>query len=373
MRILMFSWRGPNHPNAGGAEISTHEHTKGWVKKGHQVSLFTAYFKGAKKEEIIDGVRIMRKGNQLFGVHVQAFKWYLFQEHPKFDLVIDQFHGIPFFAPFYVRGKKLAFIHEVAKDVWQLNEWLFPLNFFISIVGKFVEPLIFRLYKNIPFMTVSQSTKKDLIDWGIKKENVTVIHNGVSVPKITIPNKEKTETVTFLGALAKDKGIEKALEVFKYLKKNYKQKLQFWVIGKCSSNYLDFLKRLSQQLNLESIKFWGYVSEKKKFELLARSHLLVNTSIREGWGLVVIEAASMGVPSVAFNVPGLKDSIVNNTTGILVEGYSTSDLGNNIIKLLEDKKMYNSMCTNAVSWSKNFSWEKASSESLKLINRITHH
>ncbi len=121
MNILILSWRGIGHPNAGGAEIVTHEHAKGWVKAGHQVILFTSYFPDAKREEVIDGIEIKRYGRQMLGVQWEAFKWYLFGVHCKFDLVIDQFHGIPFFTPFYVRSKKIAFIHEVAKEVWRLN------------------------------------------------------------------------------------------------------------------------------------------------------------------------------------------------------------------------------------------------------------
>src|SRR6266498_3127303 len=110
MNILIFSWRGPKHPNAGGAEISTHEHAKGWVKAGHRVTLFTSYFPNSKKEEVIDGIEVKRYGRQMFGVQWEAFVWYLFKPHEKFDLVIDEFHGIPFFTPLYVKVKKMGFI-----------------------------------------------------------------------------------------------------------------------------------------------------------------------------------------------------------------------------------------------------------------------
>lgn len=371
MNILIFSWRGPKHPNAGGAEISTHEHAKGWVNAGHQVTLFTSYFKGAKKEEIINGIKIIRKGSYVFGVHLNALKWYLVDRRQQFDIVIDQFHGIPFFTPLFVRCKKLGFIHEVTKEVWKLNSWKWPLNLLPSILGTVFEPLIFRLfYKNIPFMTVSKSTKQDLIRWGIPKRNITVIHNGINILKINLPSKEKKKTAMFLGAISRDKGIEDVIRVFKEID-NKEQGWQFWVVGKSDFRYLSFIKKLAKNLGiLNKIKFFGYVSENKKFELLKRSHVLINPSIREGWGLVVIEAAASGTPTVAYNVTGLRDSIVDGKTGILCLENSVEHLTGNVVSLLNQKERYVRMCGEAIAWSKKFSWDKASTESLKLIESV---
>ena len=242
MNILIFSWRGPGHPNAGGAELSTHEHAKAWVATGHPVTLFTSYFEGGKKEEYIDGVKIIRKGSDVFGVHVQAFFWYLFDNHMKFDLVVDEFHGIPFFTPLYVKTQKLGFIHEVAKEVWWLNPWPKPFNLIPGIIGTLFESLIFKLfYRHTSFMTVSESTKKDLLDWGIPVDNVKVIHNGINFIS-TKAGKEKKKTLMFLGALAKDKGVEDALKVFSIINKK-DLAFQFWVVGYGSPDYLKELKK----------------------------------------------------------------------------------------------------------------------------------
>lgn len=119
LKILIFSWRGPKHPHQGGAEIVTHEHAKAWVRAGHDVTLFTSHFDDAEFEETIDGVKIIRAGSQILTVQLKAFLWYFFRNKNSFDLVIDQFHGLPFFTPLYVRSQKLAFIHEVTKDVWK--------------------------------------------------------------------------------------------------------------------------------------------------------------------------------------------------------------------------------------------------------------
>lgn len=371
MNILVFSWRGPGHPNAGGAEISTHEHAKSWVRAGHSVTLFTSDFGGGKKEEVVDGVKVIRAGRQVLGVQIEALKWYLFGRHPKFDLVVDQFHGLPFFTPLFFKGKKLAFIHEVTKEVWKYNTWSPPLNILPSILGPFFEPVILKLfYKNTPFMTVSDSTKKDLSQWSIPEKNITVVHNGIDKPRITVlPSKEKKKTLIFLGAISKDKGVEDAIKTFSYINQQ-EQDWQFWIVGKSDQKYLQQLKKEVDKLGLENkVKFWGYVSEKEKYRLLAKAHLMVNPSIREGWGLVVIEAASVGTPTVGYDVPGLRDSIQDNKTGILSNS-NPYDCSEAIISLISDRDKYNKIRNNCLKWGKEFSWDKSCKGSLGLIEKL---
>ena len=358
MHILVLSWRGPGHPLAGGAEISTLEHIKGWVKGGHQVTWFTSIFPSCLQQETINGVQIIRHGVDVFGVHLEAFRWYVFGSHPRFDLVVDQFHGIPFFTPLYVRTKKLAFIHEVAKEVWWLNPWPKPFNLIPAVIGKIGEPLIFKfLYTQIPFMTVSESTKKDLELFGVKK--VTVVHNGVSLPeKLPHVSKEKVFTVIYLSALAKDKGIEDAIKAFELFHRRFPRS-KFWIVGKGEDSYVLYLKS-----RCKFGKFWGFVTERKKFELLARAHVLLNPSVHEGWGLVNIEANSVGTPVVGYKVAGTKDSVIDRKTGILVQEKKVDGL----VTAVEKIKLGTNWASDCKRWARNFSWYKSVQESLKLLN-----
>ncbi len=370
MNILILNWRDPEHPNAGGAEQVTLEHAKGWIKGGHNVWWFSSTFQEAKTNEFIDGVNIIRSGRQVFGVHIKACLWYLFKKHPKFDLVIDQFHGIPFFTPLYMRTKKLAFIHEVAKEVWNLNPWPKPFHIIPAIFGTLLEPFVFKiLYKNIPFMTVSESTRDDLKKWGIN--NIKVIHNGVllHLPN-PLPKKEKVPTALFLGAISPDKGIFDAIKTFAEIVK-MDAVWQFWIVGKGTKEIIDDLQNLAREMQIDKqITFWGFVDEKKKFELLSRANILINPSIREGWCLVNIEASASGTPVVGYNSAGLRDSIKNGRTGTLVESRNYKKLAEEAISLMNDKKRYNEYSHNSIAWSKSFRWEKSITKSLDLIERV---
>lgn len=365
MNILIFSWRGIGHPRAGGAEQVSHEHAKYWVQKGHSVTLFTSSFEGSKNFEVVDGVQIIRQGSEKLVVHICAFIWFVFGKHDKFDLVVDEVHGIPFFTPLYVRGKKLAFIHEVAKEVWWLN-----FNYLAALLGFTFEPFIFKfIYKGIPFMTVSESTKRDLMNFDIPAKHITVVHNGVRTIKVT-SKKEKRKTAMFIGALAKDKGIEDALRVFSLIDKRGSS-WQFWVVGRGTAEYLKFLKSFCKNLGIENrVKFFGFVSEKRKFVLFSKAHVLVNPSIREGWGLVNIEANSVGTPVVGYDVAGMRDSVISGKTGELVEVGDTDKLAFQIISLV-DSRVYKRFQKGALVWSRKFDWGKSGRQSLDLVENLT--
>lgn len=371
MNILVFSWRDIKHPLAGGAEQVMHEHMKGWIAGGHLVTFFSSSFPNAKNEEVIDGVKIIRKGSQYLSCHIYAFFWYLFSNHNKFDLVVDEFHGWPFFTPFYVFGTKtLAVIQEMTKEVWFKYPLPYGLNYILGVIGYILEPLFFLPYRRTHFMTGSESAKKELISVGIKDKMIDVVSHGVilDLPK-RIPLKEKIKTVIFLGALAKDKGIEDAIRCFSVM--DSKMACKFWVVGGGDRDYLKFLEGLAKGLGVEIIFFGGRdkVNDRRKFELLSRAHIMINPSVREGWGLVNIEANSVGTPIVAYNSVGLIDSVKNGFSGIICKKNSPEAMASEVLEIFKDERKYKKLSRNAILWSKSFSWEKSKKQSLSLIEK----
>ncbi|KKR88186.1 MAG: Glycosyltransferase, family 4 [Candidatus Woesebacteria bacterium GW2011_GWB1_41_10] len=368
MNILVLSWRDSKHPLAGGAEQVMHEHMKGWVKVGHTVVHFSSYFRGGSLGELLDGINFIRRGRQFLGVQIAAFFWYLFGKHIRFDLVVDEFHGWPFFTPLYIKLPKLAVIQELTREVWFSYPLPFGLNFLFGTIGYLMEPLFFLPYRNVHFMTGSESAKNELLTVGIKEESITVVPHGViianSEKRIA---KSKIKTILFLGALAKDKGIEDAIKTFGILRTlgDY----QFWVVGKSDRKYLKSLKAMVER-NKVSVKFFGYVSHREKFALLSKAHLLINPSIREGWGLVNIEANVVGTPVVAYNSPGLIDSVKNGITGVICDENTPDSMAGEVTALLRDTQRYEKMRKNAIVWAKGFSWKKSMRESQMLVDRV---
>lgn len=374
MRILVFSWRDPKHPLAGGAEQVMHEHMKGWIKAGFKVTLFSSKASGLKPEENIDEVKIIRKGSQYVGVQIAAFLFYL-KNRNSYDFLVDQFHGLPFFTPLYSKKPKIAVIQETARKVWFLNQFPLPLNLLIGATGFILEPFFFLFYRKTFFATGSLSAKIDISKMGVPQKNITVWPHGKKIEDLRFKiGKEKKKTITFLGVLSKDKGIVDAIRCFKLLSK-MNSDYQFWVIGKPESEQFgQNIKKLAKDLGLEKkIKFWGYVSQIKKFELLKRCHVLINPSVREGWGLVNIEANAMGIPVVSYKSAGLVDSVKQNYSGVFCKKNTYAEMTITVDILLNNKTRYLRLCKTAVEWGEKFNWENSVKISLRAIEKIARN
>lgn len=364
MKVLILNWRDIKHPLAGGAELSLKKHADYWVRKGAEVTWVSSSAKGLKKKEMIDSIQILRMGNHF----TAALSFFIYSKKNKFtdfDLVIDSFHFFPYFSSYYInRNKIIALINEVAGRVWFAN-----LFFPASLIGYLIEPFIIRAYKNIPFITGSKSAAFDLEKIGIKKKNIYVINHGFNKPEkdFISHEKRKNPTLIFIGRISKDKGIEDAIRMIK-IAQDKKKLWKLWIVGKFESrDYEKKIISMIEELDLASLcKLWGYVNEEEKFRLICRSHLLIHPSYKEGWGLNVIEANYFGVPAVGYDVEGLRDSIVNKKTGLLVKPNPKS-LFEGVERILDDTSLYKKLSLEAKKWSSNFSWEKAGEKSWRVI------
>lgn len=365
MNILILNWRDPKNPKSGGAEIVTLEHAKAWVKEGNKVTWFTSRFDGSKKSEEIEGINIVRRGNSLTVYLLTPF-FYFFSK-TKFDIVVDEIHGLPFFTPIFAKIPKIAFIHEVADEIW---DYMFP--FPINVIGKIIEPLYFKLYKNIKFWTDADSAIDDLVKRGIKRKNCFAINCPINNNSLnSLPVKEKKPTFIFVSRVVKMKGIEEVIRAFFYILRDEKN-ARLWIVGDGDKAYVDKLKQTMRSYSISpKVKFFGKVSNIQKLQLLKKAHLLLHASIKEGWGLVVIEAASQATPSVVFDVAGLKDSVKNNNTGIVLSQNSAKEMATQALLLIKDKDRYTNFQKNALVWAKSLTWPKATSQSLALLKEVS--
>jgi glycosyltransferase involved in cell wall biosynthesis len=366
MKILILSWRDIKSPFAGGAEIFTFENARRWVASGHEVTWFTSGFETNPKEESIEGVKIIRRGSETT-VHYQAFRHYHKFFRGKFDLVIDEINTIPFFTPLYIKEKKVVLIFQLAREVW-FHETFFPL----SLIGFFAEYFYLRIYRNIPVITISESTKQDLLNLGFSKK-IFVLPIGITFkPLEQVPQKEDNPTLVFVGRLRRSKRVHHIIKALRFLKIKIPN-IRLRIIGRVGrSDYLSRLNHLIRKYDLgENVIFHGYVDELTKQGLLKKAHAIVITSAREGWGLAVTEANALSTPAIAYNVPGLKDSIRNGETGILVKKNSPHSLSRAILTMLQDKGLlYQKLSLNALEWSKKFCWDKSAEQSLTILSDL---
>lgn len=364
MNILILNWRDIKNPKSGGAEIVTMMHAKEWIKKGHGVTWFTSRFKDAPRLELVEGVEIVRLGNHIM-VHLLAPLYYLLNKK-KFDFVIDEIHGVPFMTPLYVRKPLIAFIHEVAEEIW---DYVYP--FPVSKIGRIYEKIYLKLYKNIHFWTDAGSTVQDLLKHGVEKNKCIVIPCPFKGSIVRLPQEKKRPyNFVFISRLVKMKGAEDVLRAFSIINQ-FDNDTTLSIIGGGEAEYIKYLKSIAKNLGLQKkIQFLGRISDNEKYRILKHSFVLLHASIKEGWGLVVIEAASQSTPSVVYNVNGLRETVLHGKTGVIVKENNYVGLANGAIELLRDNKQYSKLQKECLRWAKKISGLQPMNKSLRLLETV---
>jgi glycosyltransferase involved in cell wall biosynthesis len=317
VRILIFNWKDLAHPAAGGAEVFTEEVARALVQRGHSVTLHAADVEGRPEREVVQGVQIVRAGGR-FGVYRAARGFWAREGRGAFDVVVDEINTRPFLTPRWLRGTPVvALIHQLAREIWSY-ETPFP----VSVLGRYVlEPWWLRAYRDVPAITVSASSAASLRahhGW----RDVTVVPEGWTEHPAPSSAKEARPTVVFLGRLVAMKRPQDAIDAFQILRRKVPV-AQLWVIGD-GPVHLDAV---------EGVTRLGRLPRDEVVQRLAAAHVLVATSVREGWGLNVSEAAACGTPSIGYAVPGLVDSL-QASGGATVE-HSPAALGEALTRFFE--------------------------------------
>jgi glycosyltransferase involved in cell wall biosynthesis/O-antigen/teichoic acid export membrane protein len=356
---LFVNWRDIEHPGAGGAETFVHEVARRWVECGHEVTVLSSGFPGATRSAEIDGVRIRRLGRLRTG----SFHALVQRELARirgFDVVVESVNTIPFLTPIWRRRlpPTISLVHQLAVDVWDAE-----LPRPMARVGRQLEQRLLQLYRDVPVVAVSESTRSDLLGLGLS--NVSVVAPGRDEPPdVREVPKEPVPTFLFVGRLAANKRPDHAVEAFAAIKRALPL-AQLWVIGSGP------LERGLRDAAPDDVSFFGRVSREELFERMARAHGLLVPSVREGWGLVVIEANSVGTPAVGYDVHGLRDSIRNGETGFLASAGDPDALADAAVALIVNSDRYGEVRRAAIAWAERFSWNATATELLRIAER-TH-
>jgi len=345
----MLSWRDPQNPLSGGAERVTQGYLAALAARGHEVFWFANAFAGGAAESTIEGVKIVRGGGKGSSI-LKARQWHRAQK--RFDLVMDQHHGIPWFAPWWCGTNCLAYIHEVLGPIWNAF-YPFPLN----LIGRQQERWTHWLYRKTLFWTACESTRDQLLRHGVRR--VEIIRYGVHT--VALPSLEPKPLaaplrLAVVSRLAPNKRIDHAVRTVAALR-DRGIAAQLKIVGTGETE--EALRRLAGELNLGAeIVFTGPLPEKEKDELLRGSHLLLHTSQREGWGLNVIEANAMGTPAAVYPVAGLRESTLDNETGIVSRGETPESLAERVAGLVKTPEAYANFRAAAWERAKTFHWSR---------------
>jgi glycosyltransferase involved in cell wall biosynthesis len=310
MKILILNWKDLAHPAAGGAEIYTHEVARRWVRDGHLVTLVSGHAPGLSGSDTVDGVRVLRMGGRL-GVYGAARRWYASQGRGCFDVVVDEVNTKPFGAAGWVTDVPVVgLIHQVCREIWraQVGPVLAPAGRYL------LEPWWLRQFRRVPVVTVSPSSAQSLAEHGLR--DITVVPPGLTRLRRPAVERAANPTLISVGRLNPTKRPEHVIAALRLVRQAIPG-TELWFVGDGP-----LYARLNRQAQ-PGVRFFGRVDSRTRDELVARAHLQVIASLREGWGLVVDEAAAMGTPTIGYDVAGLRDSIPA-ASGVLVPPNATA-------------------------------------------------
>ena len=332
MKIAVLNFRNIGHPDKGGAEIFLENLCAEWLSLGHEISFFSPKHPLAEKKKYNKKINYFEIGNRIT-------TYFLIRKtllRLEFDLVIDSVNVRGFNTPnINWRSnnppKVLAIIHQTAEDIWD-SQTRFPLNW---IGKKYLEPYWLRVYRNVKVVTVSESSKKSLERFGL--QNIEVINPGIT-SKLKFDRGQKMRygeqiTLVFCARIVAMKQPFDALEILRYLQQE-NTKFQFKLIVIGSGPLLSAMQEMANELKV-NVEFLGYVEDFVRDSVFEKADFFLATSIREGWGMTVSEAASLGCPTIGYDVAGLRDSI-SLANGIL-SSPDPHSAARSILKLVESE------------------------------------
>jgi glycosyltransferase involved in cell wall biosynthesis len=362
MRILVINWQDWTNPLAGGAEAHLRETFRRIAADGHHVTLFCSSYPGAAAEETIDGIRIIRRGGRnTFNFFVPgAYRELTAREH--FDVVVDDLNKIPFYTPLFVRHPLVVISHH-----------FFGSSIFLEagrVLGSYVflaEKLVDRIYRNERFLVVSDSTLDEFVRRGFARENFTLALNGLDHEKLhpTGVSKSKHPTVGYFGRLKKYKSPDHLVRAFARVRREVPE-AELVFIGR--GDFQPELQRLAAELGVaESTRFAGFVSEEEKLRLLQELWVVVNPSMKEGWGIVNVEANACGTPAIAADSPGLRDSVRHGLNGLLYRYADVDELTAHLLQVLGDEDLRHRLEKGALEFARSLSWDETAATTLRVL------
>jgi glycosyltransferase involved in cell wall biosynthesis len=365
MNILVLNWQDIKNPLGGGAEVHLHEIFRRVVGMGHSVTLYCSRFPGAAETEEIDGLRIVREGGRyLFNFHVPRRYQSQFRRE-GFDVVVDDINKIPFYTPWFVEKPLAGIVHHLFGKAIFLEAPFGPASY-VYLAERMAAPV----YRNTPMAVVSESTRQELVDLGFPSANIVIVPNAVN-GEVYKPSKDPEPVrplIGHLGRLKKYKSVDHLLRAFQIVLKEFPD-VRLKIIG--DGDFRPELERLASELGIAGqVGFTGYLSEADKVRQLHQMTVAVNCSAKEGWGLTVIEANACGVPVVASDVPGLRDSVVNEKTGLLYEFGNIEQMAQKISLILRDENLRHRMRADALEWGRSFNWEESAKKMIVFLESV---
>ncbi|WP_243742560.1 glycosyltransferase family 4 protein [Actinorugispora endophytica] len=368
VRIAMLNWRDPWQAAAGGAEEYAWRISRHLAARGAGVVFVTSRERGQARAETRDGIVIRRMGGR-FTVYPLVVLWLLLWRG-EFHAAFDCMNGVPFFSRLVLprRTRVISVVHHV-HDL-QFNAYFSrPLAW----LGRFVESSVAsRVYASCPTVTVSESSRRAMREKLRWRAPISIVHNGRPQSRPVSPvhaageDEMGSPAIVSLGRLVVQKRVTRVVDAAAELRARWPG-LRVHVVGRGPES-VPLAAQVERRGLGSAVRLHGFLPEDEKNAVLAGSLLHVTASEFEGWGLTVIEAAGLGVPTVAYDVDGLRDSVRHGETGWLVrEGEDLADVIAHALDELGDPVRAAEIRRACREWAAGFTWERSGRAMTRLL------
>lgn len=355
VNILLANWQDLRNPYAGGAEIHLFELFARLAARGHTVRLVCSGFAGGAPVADVRGIEVHRHGDRhsfaVTGPRAIARAARAFAP----DVVVDDINKLPLCTPLLTRRPVYAIVpHLFGTTAFQEVSW--PMATAVWLAEQVIPPV----YRRAWFHAISNSTRDDLVARGIPRERIAVVHPGVDVqhfsPDSGVPRVQPPRFV-YIGRLKRYKGVEYLIEALAQARAE-RPDLTLDIAG--AGDDRPRLEALVAARGLgPSVRFLGFVDDATRLRLLREAVANVFPSPKEGWGITVMEAAACGTPSLASDAPGLRDSVRQDVTGLLVPHGNVPRLAAEMLRLAGEPALVNRLGSAARLWAEQNSWDAA--------------
>jgi glycosyltransferase involved in cell wall biosynthesis len=355
VKILVLNWQDLANPQSGGAEIHLHEIFGRLAARGHEVTLLCSGWPGARPRAETGGMQIHRTGaRNTYSVAAPRYFRRTLADQP-WDVVVEDLNKVPLFTPYWIRHPLVLLVHH-----------LFGATAFREASAPFaaatwlLERPIPRVYRGMPTQAVSESTADDLVERGLRRQDIRIIHNGVDLgffqPSPSVPRGDEPVFLS-VGRLRRYKRIDHVIQAVARLK-DAGRFVRLRIAGRGPDE--PRLRETVTRLGVEAlVSFEGFVSEEEKRDLMRRAWATVQASPKEGWGITNMEAAACGTPTIASDSPGLRESVVHGETGFLYPHGDIDALAAAIDRLAADRPRVEALGAGALAFAQGFTWDRA--------------
>ena len=361
MHVLFCNWRDTKNPEGGGSERYVESMARGLVERGHHVTIFCAEHDEAPRDEVVDGVRFIRRGSKL-DIYVRAFLGIVLRRFGKIDLIVDVQNGLPFFTRLATRKPVVVLVHHVHREQWPV---VYPG--LMGKVGWWIESrLAPRIYRHSSYVAVSSATREELIELGVDRDRISIVHNG-NDPAPTVESVRSADPrMCVVGRLVPHKQVEHAIDALARLTAEFPT-LVLDVVG--AGWWDEELRAYARDQGVaDRVNFHGFVDDKTKHEIYAQSWLMALPSLKEGWGIVIGEAGKHSTPTIAYrSAGGTNESIDDKDSGILVD--SQQEFIDGIGQLIADNQWRGFLGRGALEKSHKFTWANSQREFAHVVEK----